>query len=234
MAIPSFQPFRWDLTLMEFDRSLHFGHMPWELIHSFLAVPLLTKVIDILYASWFVLLFTVAICMAFSCDAKLRLQFFISFFSTWTILGTAMATALFSAGPCYYGRIVSGNDPYMPLMDYLDLVHREVSPLYAITAQEYLWDAYTSGIHIPGGGISAMPSLHVAIAVLCALVVWKMNRVFGAFLWGYAVIIIIGSVHLGWHYAVDGYVSILATIAIWTGVSKLLNVTGLSEGFEKL
>ena len=31
----------------------------------------------------------------------------------------------------------------------------------------------------------------------------------------YGLIILLGSVHLGWHYAVDGYVSILAVPMLW-------------------
>lgn len=33
----------------------------------------------------------------------------------------------------------------------------------------------------------------------------------------------IGSVHLGWHYAIDGYVSILAVIVIWKAVGWTLH-----------
>lgn len=235
LAIPSFQSFEWDLTLMEIDRFLHFGNLPWELIHDFLSVPVFTKIIDTFYSFWFFLVFFVATSIAFSRNPRLRLHFFISFFSTWIVLGTAMATVLFSAGPCYYGRIVGGYDPFAPLMNYLELVHRETYPLFAIISQKALWDAYKSGIHMSfGGGISAMPSLHVAMAVLCALVVWKINRFIGGVLWGYAIIILIGSVHLGWHYAVDGYISIIVTIIIWTGVGRIMKTFGPSVLFEDL
>lgn len=38
----------------------------------------------------------------------------------------------------------------------------------------------------------------------------------------FAILIFAGSVHLGWHYAVDGYASALSTAAIWIGVGRLL------------
>ena len=56
---------------------------------------------------------------------------------------------------------------------------------------------------------------NLSIAVLLALVGWRANRSLGIFLWLHALAIFIGSVHLGWHYAVDGYASIIGTIAIW-------------------
>ena len=37
----------------------------------------------------------------------------------------------------------------------------------------------------------------------------------------YALVIWIGSIHLGWHYAVDGLVSIALTIVIWKLMGKL-------------
>jgi hypothetical protein len=39
----------------------------------------------------------------------------------------------------------------------------------------------------------------------------------------FAAVIFVGSIHLGWHYAVDGYVSALAVAGIWYGVGWLLN-----------
>ncbi len=60
-----------------------------------------------------------------------------------------------------------------------------------------------------------MPSLHVAMVFLFALVGWRSGLVPGIVLTAYAVVIFIGSVHLGWHYAIDGYVGIAGTWLIW-------------------
>jgi hypothetical protein len=65
-----------------------------------------------------------------------------------------------------------------------------------------------------------MPSLHNAIAVLYALAAFRIGRLLGWFMTGYAVIIFIGSVHLGWHYAVDGIVSAAAMVLIWRWVDR--------------
>jgi membrane-associated phospholipid phosphatase len=93
-------------------------------------------------------------------------------------------------------------------------------PLFAIKNQVGLWEAYQNHVWLPFGGISAMPSLHIAITVLLALVGWRINHYAGVLLTAYVVITQIGAVMLGWHYAVDGYVSILLTVLLWKLANK--------------
>ena len=60
-----------------------------------------------------------------------------------------------------------------------------------------------------------MPSMHNATAVLLALVGWKISRPLGIGLTAFAVLILLGSVHLGWHYAIDGYFALVLALASW-------------------
>jgi uncharacterized membrane protein len=62
----------------------------------------------------------------------------------------------------------------------------------------------------------------LAIVTLNALMLSSLNRVVGVFAWVYVVLIQVGSVFLGWHYAVDGYFSIAAVSLIWWAVGKVL------------
>jgi membrane-associated phospholipid phosphatase len=66
-----------------------------------------------------------------------------------------------------------------------------------------------------GGGISAMPSVHNALAALFALAAFQLNRAAGWIAASYAALIWIGSIHLGWHYALDGVVAFALTYGIW-------------------
>ena len=75
---------------------------------------------------------------------------------------------------------------------------------------------------MPFGGISAMPSIHVAMAMIFMLTGWRANKLLGIVLTLYALIIQIGSILLAWHYAIDGYFSIVFTILIWNVIGKLL------------
>jgi hypothetical protein len=57
--------------------------------------------------------------------------------------------------------------------------------------------------------------MHVASAALLALLGWRLHVAAGVALTFFFVIILVGSIHLGWHYAVDGYVATLGAAAIW-------------------
>ena len=122
-----------------------------------------------------------------------------------------------SAGPILYDRVAGDGEWFAGLVRHLESVDAAY-PLIAIEARDRLWDAYQNGIVDVGTGISAMPSRHVAIATLCAIFAWHCSRRAGWVLTGYAAIVLVASVHLGWHYAIDGYVSIVATVAIWSMV----------------
>jgi membrane-associated phospholipid phosphatase len=67
-----------------------------------------------------------------------------------------------------------------------------------------------------------MPSMHVSIAWLMALLGWRISRPVGWLLTAYCACIVLGSVHLGWHYAVDGYVSIILTSGIWFVTGRII------------
>lgn len=54
---------------------------------------------------------------------------------------------------------------------------------------------------------------------------WCYSRRAGIALTLNAVVIMIGSVHLGWHYALDGYVGALGTVVVWWLVGQLLKRT---------
>jgi hypothetical protein len=221
-VIPIINNFSWDYQFMKLDYILHFGHHPWEFFRFFLNYPHIIKVIDRLYMLWFPILFFSCLWMGWSLRRKLRFQFFINACLDWVILGTFLAIIFSSAGPCYYAKVVNGHpNPYDPLMSRLTEIHSSM-PLFAIKNQIGIWKAYENHVWLPFGGISAMPSLHIAITVLFALVGWRINRYIGILLTAYVLITQIGAVILGWHYAVDGYVSILLTILVWKLVNKYL------------
>jgi hypothetical protein len=213
-TIPRLQAFSWDRDFAAVDRWFHAGVDPWRLVHPLLATPWITASLDRLYALWIPLSAAVLIWQAYGSRPFERARFFLSYVTVYVLLGTVLAIGLSSAGPCYYGRVTGEPDPYRPLMRYLWSVHAE-TPLLSLQAQEVLWGYYIEQRHVPFLSISAMPSVHVAIAVLFALTGWQTGRAIGIMLGIYAVIVLLGSVHLGWHYAVDGYFAAVATIAIW-------------------
>ncbi len=228
--IPVINPYGWDVAFAEWDRVLHGGFHPWELLQPLLGYPLITAAINVTYNSWALVFYIVLLWQTFSTrNPRLRMQFLLTFVLAWIVLGTIAATALSSAGPVYFGRITGVEDPFAPLMAYLQSVN-EIYPVGALNIQEYLWKVYQEGGYALGSGISAMPSLHVAMVFLFALVGWRSGSVPGIVLTVYAVIIFIGSVHLGWHYAIDGYLGIAGTWLIWKFADFVLGPRAVSPG----
>ncbi len=222
VLIPEINFYSWDATFAAWDRLVHGGSAPWLILQPILGHPFVTYVIDLLYGGWFAVLQLVCIWQAFSLKRpRLRMQFFLAFVLVWIVLGNVGATLLSSAGPCFFGAIVGGSDPYGPLMDYLRDVDAQ-HPLLALQIQGMLWHGYLNPELSIVRGISAMPSIHVSMAFLMALLGWRINRLLGAALTIYLGAILIGSVHLGWHYAVDGYAGTIGTYAIWRAVGWTL------------
>jgi hypothetical protein len=228
-SIPSLAPFAWDVQFEQLDRWLHRGIAPWELLQPILGAPLVTHAINWAYNFWFYFLGVIWVWQAFSQrDDRLRLRFFLTLILGWILLGNISATMFSSAGPCYFGRVTGLADPFLPLMSYL----REASQshaVWALEAQEMLWHNYSLREVALGSGISAMPSMHVAMATLFALVCWRTRRWLGIGMTIYAIVIMIGSVHLGWHYAVDGYVGALGIMLIWWVVGRVLERRGATQ-----
>jgi hypothetical protein len=222
-SIPAMSPYAWDIAFEQLDKWLHGGVAPWALLQPILGAPLMTHAINWAYNLWFYFLSLVWVWQAFSQrDDRLREQFFLSLVLGWILLGNVVATLLSSAGPCYFARITGLADPYAPLISYLQHVNQTYS-IWALDAQEKLWENYSAREISLGSGISAMPSMHVAMATLFALVCWRIRRWLGIVMAIFAVIIMIGSVHLAWHYAVDGYVSVLGMLLIWWAVGRVLD-----------
>ncbi len=221
--IPYVRPFTFDQTFAQWDRSLHLGYEPWELLQPILGYPLVSAVINSIYNLWLFVLFGVLLWQSFSlARPRVRMRYLISFVLMWILLGHVAATLLSSAGPVYYGRITGLGDPFAPLMAYLHQVDQAI-PLPALTVQEMLWHSYVNRSLGVGSGISAMPSLHVATSFSFVLLGFATRRWLGVLFAVIAVAILLGSVHLGWHYAIDGYAAIAGAWVIWWAVGWLLD-----------
>jgi hypothetical protein len=200
--IPMIQPFSWDETFAHWDRVLTFGHTPWEVLQPWLGHPPITAAINFIYDCWFVVMFGSLIHQAFAARANaLRLQFLLAFAFSWFIAGNVLALVFSSAGPCFYADLHLPNDPYEAQMQYLEYAASQ-APVWSVGIQDTLWKLYLQG-NSAFGGISAMPSMHVTIAVVVMLLGWRIDRRLGMALTVFCAVIMVGAVRLAWHYLAD-------------------------------
>lgn len=225
--IPNIHYFSWDLTFYQLDKILHFGVSPWEITHAIFSSAWSTFLINFIYHLWFFFMWaTVLYFIVKKENAQLRTQFLLSFLSCWLIVGGLIAVILSSAGPCYAHLLNESFDFYLPLLERLNqqshkLVESGFYPVWALEVQNMLWQGHIDSESGAGAGISAMPSMHVSISVLMALSLSRVNRYLGYGMWVFALVIQIGSVHLAWHYAVDGYASFVLTNIVWVICGKV-------------
>ena len=217
-SIPQMNPFSWDPTFAHLDRMLHGGYDPYVLLAPVFGNPLMTKLADSAYSLWFLLIYFFAFtaCMDKENPTR-RNRFLFAFFLSWIIGGSILATIFSSVGPVYYQDFGFG-DQFMPLVDRLHEIGASTS-LTALELQAALLDGYQNNGKLTG--ISAMPSMHLALAWLIAFQSFQYRRVFGWVMIGFALMIQFSSVHLGWHYAVDGYLGFGVAIICWFAASWL-------------
>ena len=214
-AIPYLQPFAWDPYFDRLDMWLHGGVRPWEWLQPVLGWPLVSSAVNFAYNLWFFIMIGAWLWLAFTLNKKAaRREFLLAFLLTWMIGGSVLATVFSSAGPCYYAHLVPGADPYAGLMNYLRGVDGNWFPIWALNTQDMLWQGYID----PAGnlsGISAMPSMHLATATLLVPLAFRMDRRIGWAAVVFWLLILLGSVHLGWHYAVDSYAGTALAAGFW-------------------
>ncbi|MCF8474204.1 MAG: phosphatase PAP2 family protein [Emcibacter sp.] len=213
-------PFYLDEFLMKADRFIHFGIDPWRITHAVFSTAFLSVVLNYFYNLWFFIMFSYVLWMVVNVHFnQKRMRFLLTFIMIWTLIGSFLAVLLSSAGPCFYGDVVGDKTVYGPLMDILRSYDKQYESsffgIFALNTQNMLWMDYLKNDTNIGSGISAMPSMHVSVAALLYFSGRDVNKYIGYGMGIFLVMIQIGSVHLGWHYAVDGYVSIFLTWLVW-------------------
>jgi hypothetical protein len=228
--LPLVRSFDWDDSLAAADRALFFGRQPWELTHALLGWPMVTQLLDKIYTMWVVFLFVSVLGFALIAPRQIRARFFLSFALAWILIGVLAAFWMASAGPCYAGQIGAGAAAeFAPLMERLQSVHQSGYPLQALEWQDQLWVAQVNQDYGFARGISAMPSMHNAISFLYLLALGNAGPFARWASRTFAVLIFVTSVHLGWHYAVDGLTAWAAIALIWWIVGCHLRRSGYEE-----
>ncbi|KWV90688.1 phosphatase PAP2 family protein [Erythrobacter sp. YT30] len=221
VGIPRIEDFWADPMFAEWDRAI-FGTDPWTITHTLIGQTG-TEFIDVAYSSWFLVILLVYVLAAFSADRVFQLRATFTYLLVWILLGNLLAVVWSSAGPVYYEHFF-GDPQFAPLMERLNTYD-----LKALRIQDFLLSS--TGDEMIGTGISAMPSIHCAMTMLIVILAWE-RRGFGiVFLaaLAYHAVTLVGSVHLAWHYAVDGLVSSALVPIIWFSVKALIRDDQVGE-----
>lgn len=203
-------PFHADEVLADMDAALHFGD-PWRHLRAIFPQSLNTLLFALYSQLWFIEVAAVLVYAAFISNRDARERYFVSFALTVILLSSVVRIAGSSGGPIFYDRLMGGER----FADLTAVLNSDFAGRTTLALTDYLYQSYTSQRTVLGTGISAMPSMHVALAILNALFLAGRSVVVGRIAWTYAGIILFGSIYFGWHYALDGYISILCVMIIW-------------------
>lgn len=207
VMLPVAVPFWADPLLANIDQAV-FGQDPWRLAHA--AFGWAAPFIDRVYISWAIVKFVTLLLLLARPESVDKARALMAYFIIMAC-GALGEYLLSSGGPIFYGQLGFG-----------DRFSQLPAESWVQSAAAYLWHDYLIAGGDVGTGISAMPSLHVAIALWVALVIRSFVPKAAFVGFAYFALILLGSVLLGWHYAVDGIVAIGIAKFAWTVAPRLV------------
>jgi hypothetical protein len=217
-AIPKEIPFWLDQPLAVAERQL-FGADPWRLLDQAIgwsAVP-----VDHLYALWLPVQSLALFAVMLEPPSSLKSRALIAYSLAWFLLGVAAATIFSSAGPLFYDRLFGGNE-FAMLRETLT----SRGAWLALAESDKMWAAIGGQQASFVSGISAFPSMHVAISLWIYLAARALAPRAAKFALIYTAVVWIASVQLGWHYAADGLAGVAGMIAIWALAGRVERFLG--------
>ena len=215
--------FPFDPLIADMEYQLLGGRDAWEVTHSLFGSLLPTLILDAAYALWLPMMFLFpAVVVATVSKAEKRGRLLGTWVASWILIGSIAAWLLGSAGPCYYNALVGHHEGFLRMQQALEALDARAEAyglsVHALYFQKMLFQTQ-GGSLVFASGISAMPSMHVAMGTLFAIAGFQRSRALGIAFSVYAVLIWIASIHLGWHYASDGISGGLMMVVLWL-VSK--------------
>lgn len=204
--------FSYDEKLAQLDFWLH-GVDPWRL---FGYTDGLTRAFQVFYLhGWLLCMVGFSLYVIITQAKDIVRRYLLTFYASWILLGNVFAATFMSAGPVYYNA-VTGSDRFEPLLDKIEFSYGMAGT--SVDVQDLLWQDYMLDLGLLGSGISAFPSLHVAMATLWAVTSLMIS--FRLFVCMLCILIGVqsGSIYLGWHYAVDGYFSMFVVVILWISI----------------
>ncbi len=210
-SIPFAVGYGWEQVWAEADY-LIFGLDPWQPLHA-LFPPWLAPAWTFFYAVvWGLALGIVGSLVSAFAKHHFTAVFFTALMLSWFIGGILLAYAISAAGPVFAHLVdPSMTERFEPLrVQLLTLLGPDD---IVMESQRYLAAGIDRKIALKGGGISAMPSMHIATATIFIMAARRTRWLPLAIL--FWLLTFFGSVYLGYHYAVDAPVAAVIAICCW-------------------
>ena len=221
-------PYNWDRFLTDLDYNM-FGVDPWVPLHIALNNGIIPGMLEYAYVGWQLLLPATMAFVAIWMKPKDVIVFYSAMFMTWIVAGVFAAALMHSAGPVFaYIFDDELGSRFEPL---------STSLLYAMDPDSHILNVHkllalsVGDLEVGrGGGISAMPSVHVAVTIIFLLAVWHRRywRVAAAL---YAAVIWLGSVYFGYHYVTDGPLAAVIAVACWFASKEAIDRLYMGNGW---
>jgi hypothetical protein len=192
-----------------------FGIAPYQMLDSLFGRANL--LVDRVYGLWLPVQLVVMFSVIAARPSPQKARALAACSAAWFLLGVVAATFLSSGGPIFYDRIIGGGT-FAPLHQILEARHSDM----ALSTADAMWSAYLSGHPGLVSGISAAPSMHIAISMWIFLVARDLAPRAVPIAAAYLAFIWIASVQLGWHYVTDGIGAIAGMTAIWWVAGRLI------------
>lgn len=207
------QPYYADAELIRLDTLLFGGQPPHILLERIIGYPWVYRLIGVAYYLYYGLCVLAAGFVIFTPPGHTQREaFMITYLASWYVNGVILATLFASVGPIFLDDFYHGTlaGPYRQALDQLCSLS-----ITTCDIRKVLMDWYQLGPISDFNGPSAFPSMHVSTTFLVVLYIHNNYRRFAAYAWLMSAMILIGSVLLLWHYAVDDIASLLTTWIIW-------------------
>lgn len=209
-AIPFLVGYSWDPFWAEADR-LIFGEDAWRIAFHWLDSGAV-RPLEWFYSVGWGLSFISVMALPLNASARFTSKFYCAMMMTWLLGGVALAYLFSAAGPVFAhvaGPV--GPDEFADLRAVLNSILPPDSPVRV--TESYLASSLRSHTAVKGGGISAMPSMHLGTATIYVLAARRTWWLIPAIL--FWLIIFVASAYFGYHYWVDGIVAAAVAWFCW-------------------
>ena len=194
--IPLINPHDLDTILIAIDRFIFLGNDPTILLEKF-TYPLLTEILQIAYASFYFLPFTLCLILYIK---KPRLAFHIN--------ASVIFMGFYISYLGYYITPVIG--------PRFTLNHLQSLPLTGVFSFDFIRNTI---VRTEGIMRDCCPSGHAMISLLTVLLAWRYMRAFFTIAVVWAFLIIFSTVYLRYHYVTDLIVGMaLGLVVYWQGL----------------